>query len=197
MSYGTTEEINLEEKNNKYAFFIAGINQNVTAKASYRNSKNDGTSADWILGIDVTGQNGERKTIREKEAQDPTNQLRRLKYWVKEITGEDKFPSIFNDFKHMAETFSEMINGIDTLLEIKLLYDGKFYKGYPTLEMPGYLGCVKAMSNPVRLQLSASEATKCIKPEATPTSVEELNNNYDVEDVNVDVPSSSEDNLPF
>lgn len=197
MSYGTTEEINLEEKGNKYAFFIAGINQNVTAKASYRNGKNDGTSPDWILGIDITGQNGEKKTIREREAQDPTNQLRRLKYWIKEITGEDNFPNMFNSFKHMADTFSEMINEFSTLLEIKLLYDGKFYKGYPTLEMPGYLGCVKAMSNPVRLQLSASEAAKCIKPENTPTSAEELNNDCGVEDVNADVPPNTEDNLLF
>jgi hypothetical protein len=65
---------------NKYAFFIAGINQNVTVKASYRNAKNDGSSENWILGIDVTGQNGEKITIREKPAENPINQLKRLKY---------------------------------------------------------------------------------------------------------------------
>jgi hypothetical protein len=197
MSYGTTEIINLEENNNKYAFFIAGINQNVTAKASYRNAKNDGSSENWILGIDVIGQNGEKITIREKPAENPINQLKRLKSWVKEITGEDIFPSTFNDFKHMAETFSEMINEFSTLLEIKLIYNGKFYKNYPTLEMPGYLGCVRSMTNPKRLELSESEKTKCIKPTATPSSSEELNENFGIEDENLPNPSNTEDDLPF
>ena len=70
----------------------------------------------------------------------------------------------------MANQFCAIVNGKNTLLEVKLVYGSKGY-----LEMPKYDGCVRAMSNPSRLKLSNSESAKLVKPTATPSGVDELN----------------------
>jgi hypothetical protein len=63
-----------------------------------------------------------------------------------------------------------LVNGKNTLLEIKLVYK----TGTKYLEMPKYDGCVRAMSNATRLQLSAAELAKCTIQLATPSTTDEL-----------------------
>ena len=165
--YGSTTSEALKENN----YFQAGINQNVTINAEYRSPKKDGTG-DKILCIDITGEKGQKFTVTEWPGDEEAkikNQLTRLRRWVKEVGGEDNFPTMFSSFEDMATKFIAAVNGKGTLLEFKLLYGTKGY-----LEMPKYDGCVRAMSNPSKLTLSTSETAKLKKPEAAPSSSDEL-----------------------
>jgi len=178
--YGSNERTELKENNS----FNPGINQNVTIKAEFRSPKKDG-SGDKVLCIDVLGQAGQKFTITEwaqTEESKITNQLTRLRRWNKEVNGEDNFPTQFESYEDMANKFMEAVNNKGTLLEVKFVYGTKGY-----LEMPKYDGCVRAMSNPSRLTLSASESAKLVKPTATPTS----------EDVIEGMDAAPTDDLPF
>lgn len=171
--YGTTEKIQLRENNN----FTSGINQNVTINAEFRSPKKDGTG-DKVLCIDISGNAGQKFTVTEwsqSEEKTITNQLTRLRRWVKEVTGQDSFGTQFSSYEDMANKFAEAVNGKGTLLEIKLVYGDNGY-----LQMPKYDGCVKAMSSPSRLTLSANEASRLTKPSATPTLNSDLSLDIDV-----------------
>lgn len=165
--YGSNEKPELKENNN----FNPGINQNVTINAAFRSPKKDGTG-DPVLCIDVTGPIGQKYTETEwPQSEDKTvaSQLIRLRRWVKEVTGTDSFPTTFTSFEDCANQFCAAVNGKNTPLEFKLVYNDKGY-----LKMPKYDGCVRAMSNPSRLTLSNSESAKCVKTTATPTAEADL-----------------------
>ena len=167
MSYGSNEKTELKENN----YFVAGINQNATITAEFRSPKKDGTG-DKILCIDLLGEKGQKFTITEWPGQDEPkikNQLTRLRRWVKEVTGEDSFPTMFPSFEEMANVFITIVSNKPALLEFKLVYNDKGY-----LEMPKYDGCVRAMSNPSRLTLSSSEQEKTTKAKIDPTADVEL-----------------------
>jgi hypothetical protein len=177
--YGTTEKVELRENNN----FTSGINQNVTINAEFRSPKKDGTG-DKVLCIDITGNAGQKFTVTEwsqSEEKTITNQLTRLRRWVKEVTGQDSFGTQFSSYEDMVNKFAEAVNGKGTLLEIKLVYGDNGY-----LQMPKYDGCVKAMSSPSRLTLSANEASRLTKPSATPTA-----------DTDLGLSTDTSDDLPF
>lgn len=160
--YGSNERTELRENSS----FNPGINQNVTIKAEFRSPKKDGTG-DKVLCIDILGNAGQKLTVTEWAGDNDDkikNQLLRLRRWVKEVTGADTFPSTFASYEDMANQFCAAVNDKGTLLEVKFVYGTKGY-----LEMPKYDGCVRAMSNPSRLTLSASESAKLVKPTATPT----------------------------
>lgn len=180
MSYGNNEKTELKESN----YFIAGINQNVTINAEFRSPKKDG-SGDSILCIDITGEKGQKFTITEwaqTEEDKIKTQLTRLRRWVKEVVGEDIFPTMFSSYEDMVNQFCTTVNGKGTLLEFKLVYGDNGY-----LQMPKYDGCVRAMSNLSRLTLSASESAKLVKPAATPTT----------DDVIEGMSEAPSDDLPF
>lgn len=165
--YGTSERTELKENNS----FNPGINQNVTINAEFRTPRKDGTG-DKALCIDIIGSAGQKLSITEWAGDDEkkiANQLTRLRRWVKEVTGADTFPTTFASYEDMANQFCAIVNGKNTLLEIKLVYGSKGY-----LEMPKYDGCIRAMSNPSRLTLSNSESAKLVKPTPTPTAEDEL-----------------------
>ena len=167
--YGSNNREELKEN----VSFNPGINQNVTIKAEFRSPKKDGTSEPKLC-IDILGQNGQKNTVLEGPAQDETkavNQIKRLRRWVKEVTGADTFPTAFASYEDMVKQFCETVNGKNTLLEVKLVYKEGSDK---YLEMPKYDGCVRAMSNPSRLSLSTSEKARCIPSAATPTSEVDL-----------------------
>lgn len=167
--YGNNEKTELKES----SYFVAGINQNVTINAEFRSPKKDG-SGDPKLCIDILGQHGEKNTVLESPAQDETkavNQIKRLRRWVKEITGADTFPTAFASYEEMVKQFCETVNGKNTLLEVKLVYQEGSDK---YLEMPKYDGCVRAMSNPTRLQLSPAETLRCTPHKAVPSTDDDL-----------------------
>lgn len=168
--YGSQEpKPDLKEQN----YFTAGINQNVTINSEFRSPKKDG-SGDKVICIDITGSNNEKTTVTEwpqTEDKNITNQLTRLRRWVKEVTGADTFPTQFNSFEDMATQFNAAVNGKETKLEIKLVYKEGSDK---YLEMPKYDGCVRSMSNTSRLTLSAKEAERCIPKAAAPSTANEL-----------------------
>lgn len=180
--YGSNERTELKENNS----FNPGINQNVTLTAEFRSPKKDGTG-DKVLCLDVKGSAGQKISITEWAVDDDDkikNQLTRLRRWVKEVTGADTFPTSFASYEDMVKQFCETVNGKGTLLEIKLVYKEGSDK---YLEMPKYDGCVRAMSNPSRLVLSASEKARCIPTTATPTDPTMMDG----------MDTSTTDDLPF
>jgi hypothetical protein len=167
--YGTSEKKELQENSKQ---FEVGITNNVVlteVKAYTRTTKKGEQFAiDFIL----TNSDGGVHTHIEWEADSDSkmlNQNKRLRRWVKEITGTDSFGNSFTSWEECANSFIRSLGNYSSVkLQIKLLYNDKGY-----LEMPKYDPTVKNMSEPT-LSISKSEEPNLVKPTVASTQVDDL-----------------------